>query len=127
MGKIDISFKPQIFRKDFPMVIATNRSSAVLLPVRLEYDADGYVAGQVLSAGTTPGFFKKYDDNAKCILFESVGVQDFDSATGSTTAVGIFGGCTVYKDKLIDYDANVLADLKGTLIVDATGVETLKF
>lgn len=136
MSKIDLNYSPEIFRKDQPMVIATNRGSAILLPVRLAYDSDGYVAGQVLGRNTSTSRFEKYDsggsndlDIAACVLFHSVAAQDFDStaATGSTTAVGIFGGCTLFEDKLIDLDADAKTDLGARTIIDASGVELLKF
>lgn len=136
MGKIDISFNGSVFRKDFPMVIATNRASAVLLPIRMRYAAAGYVAGTVLAQNSVDNLFEAYNDagssglnTAKCILFESLNASDFDStaSTGSTTAVGIFGGCTVYKDKLVGYDAAALVDLAGREITDATGVTTILF
>lgn len=136
MPRIDISFKSSIFRKDFPMVIATNRNTAVLLPVRLRYSASGYVAGTLLAQNNVDDLFQAYNDagssgidTAKCVLFESIAAEDFDStaSTGSTTAVGIFGGCTVYKDKIVGYDANALTDLQGRVIKDATGVETILF
>lgn len=136
MGKLDVSFNGSIFRKDFPMVIATNRNSALLLPVRLRYNSAGYVAGTVLARNTTDGWYEKYDDGASsglntaaAILFESILASDFDStsSTGSTTAVGIFGGCTVYKDKLSGYDSAAGVDLGAKEIIDATGVTTLKF
>ena len=124
MGSLDVKFKGSIFHKDFPMVIATNRASAVLLPVRLRYQANGYVAGTLLARNTTDGWFQAYNDGgssgintASCVLFESIAPEDFDgaNATGSTTAVGIFGGCTLYQNKLVGYDANGLTDLGGRL------------
>lgn len=136
MAGLDVRFKGNIFHKDFPMVIATNRASAIMLPVRLRYQAQGYVAGTVLARNTTDGWFQAYDDGgssgintARCVLFESIAAEEFDgaNATGSTTAVGIFGGCTLYKDKLVGYDANAATDLGARDIIDATGVTTVKF
>lgn len=136
MSAIGASFNGSIFSKDFPIIIATNRSSAILLPVRLKYDSDGYLAGTVLARLSADGMYVKYDDNgsggeevAKAVLFEAHPVEDFDlaNASGSTMAVGIFGGCTVFYDKLVGIDANAITDLKGTEITDATGVVTLKF
>lgn len=137
MGQIDINFNGSIFRKDFPMVIATNRAQAIMLPVRVRYQANGYVAGTLLARNTTDGWYQAYDDGgssgintAKCVLFESLNATDFDGAasTGSTTAVGIFGGgVTLYKDKLVGYDANGATDLGLVDIIDATGVTTVKF
>lgn len=136
MGRLDVNFNGSIFRKNFPMVIATNRASAVLLPVRVRYQANGYIAGTVLARNTTDGWYQAYNDGgssgintARCVLFESLEAQDFDgtASTSSTTAVGIFGGCTVYKDKLVGYDAAAGVDLSVKEIIDATGVTTLKF
>lgn len=136
MGKIGADFNPNVFSRDYPMVIATNRSSAILNPVRLRYDADGYKAGTVLARNTTDGLFQKYNDagasginTASCVLFEPVGPTEYDgpAATGSAMAVGIFGGCTLFKDKLVGLDANAITDLGARTIIDATGVTTLKF
>lgn len=136
MAAIGANFNGNIFHKDFPMVIATNRSSAVLLPVRLAYNSDGYPAGQVLGRNTTSGLYVKYTgsgasgiDVARAVLFDAHAVEDFDStaATGSTMGVGIFGGCTVFVDKLTGLDSDAIDDLNGVSITDATGVAVLKF
>ncbi len=136
MGAVGANFDSEIFRKDYPIVIATNRHSAILLPVRLAYHADGYVAGQLLAQNSTSKRYVKYnlsgasgEDTAKAVLFESKPTDDFDStaSTGSTMAVAIFGGCTLYKDKLLDYDADALTDLKARLIEDASGASLFMF
>ena len=115
---------------------ATNRASAILLPVRVRYQANGYVAGTVLARNSVDGWFQAYAnggasglDTASCVLFESLSASDFGGTTAqdSTTAFGIFGGCTVYKDKLVGYDADAGTDLGAKEITDATGVTTLKF
>lgn len=135
MASLDVKFSGEIFRKDFPMVIATNRQNAVLLPVRLQYVVGGYVAGQVLARDPADGLYKKYDDagapgvaTAAAVLFESIAESDFDGvlASSSTTAVGIFGGCTLYLDKLVGYDAAAGVDLGAKEIIDASGVSLLK-
>lgn len=136
MGLVDVKFDGSIFRKDHPIIIATNRNSALLLPVRLRYNSSGYAAGVLISRNTTDGFYDKYVDGAasglgtaNAILFEDHGVEDFDStaSTGSTAAAAIFGGCTVFKDKLTGYDAAALVDLKGREITDATGTNLVVF
>ncbi len=123
--------------RNFPIIIATNRSSAVLLPVRLRYNANGYAAGTVLARNTTDGLFEAYNDAgasgltiAAAVLFEPHQVEDFGgtgNSSGTCLAVGIFGGCTVYEDKLVGLDANAKIDLLAKTIVDATGVKTMKF
>lgn len=136
MSNVNPGYKPEVFRNDSPIIIATNRSSAVLLPVRLRYSAQGYPAGQVLARNTTDGLYDKYSnagasgtDAAIAILFDAKDTADFSTAdaSGSSLAVGIFGGCTVFYDKLTGIDANGVTDLGGKVITDATGVKTLKF
>lgn len=136
MAAVDANFNGNIFQFNQPLVIAMNRSSAVLIGLRLRYDGDGYPAGQVLARNTTDGWYQKYDsggssgtDTAACILFEAHPAEDFDStaSTGSTAAVGIFGGCAVYKDRLADYDADVLTDIKGRIVIGANGDELILF
>lgn len=136
MASLDVKYNSEVFRKDHPMVIATNRQSAVLLPVRVKWKSGGYQAGSVLARNTSNGVYESYVDGtgsgvgtAACVLFEALAEGDFDaqSAAGSTTAVGIFGGCTVYVDKLVGLDAAAKVDLGAREIVDATGVATLKF
>lgn len=133
MANIDAKFSGEIFRKDFPMVIAQNRQLASLLPVRLAYNSGGYVAGQVLARNSVSGQYANYNnsgssglDTASCVLFESHDVTEFESATGSLTAVGIFGG-EVFKDKLVGLDAPGITDLAAKTIIDATGINVLKF
>lgn len=136
MANVGANFDSEVFRKNFPMIIATNRASAIMLPVRLRYQSAGYPAGTVLARNTTDGFYQAYNDagssginTANSVLFEEHPVEDFDgtAATSTTMAVAIFGGCTLYEDKLTGLDAAAKVDLKSTSIVDATGVTTLKF
>ena len=124
----------QIFNRDYPIIIATNRSSAVLLPVRLAFVVGGYVAGQILARKTSDGLFYKYDNAgaggleiASAILFEPIDATEFPGGAGSVAAVGIFGGCTVFKGKLTGWNADASADLGAKEITDATGVTLLKF
>lgn len=133
MGNLDAQFSGQIFRADHPIILAQNRQQAILMPVRLAYDADGYPAGQVIARNTTSGLYEKYDDGASsglntagAILFEPHPVSQFASTGDSTMGVGIFGG-QVYKDKLTGLDSNAETDLSAKTIIDATGIEILKF
>ena len=136
MASVDAKFDGNIFQFNQPLVIAMNRSSAVLIGVRLRYNSGGYPAGQLLARNTTDGFYQKYasggssgTDTAACVLFSAHPVEDFDStaSTGSTASVGIFGGCAVYKDRLTDYDSDALTDLKGRIIIGANGDELILF
>lgn len=130
---IDAKVNNEIFRKDTPIILATNRHLATLLPVRLAYDALGYKAGEVVARNTVTGMYQAYDDSASSglnvaagILFESVEADKFPSTTGSAVARSIFGG-EVFKSKLTGLDANGETDLKARTITDASGVEILKF
>lgn len=136
MASVDANFKGSIFRFDQPLVIAMNRSSAVLIGVRLRYQSGGYAAGTVLARNTTDGFYQAYNnsgssgiDTAACILFEAHPAEDFDGtgSTSTTTAVGIFGGCAVYKDRLTGWDANAKTDLSAREIIGGTGDTLLLF
>lgn len=132
MSNLDAKVKTQIFRKDFPIILACNRHLATLLPGRLVYEAAGYSAGQVV-ARRTDGLYGKYNDagssgldTARGILFEDVAAEEFVSPTGTAVARVIFGG-QVFKAKLTGLDANGETDLKATTIIDASGVSILKF
>lgn len=133
MGLLDAKFSGEIFRKDHPQVIAQNRHLASILPVRLTYDAAGYQAGVVLARNTVSGFFSKYVDGsasglgtAACVNMQEVRTTDFESATGSSLAKGIFAG-ELFKDKLSGLDTAGETDLKARTIIDATGISVLKF
>lgn len=126
---LDAKSSGQIFRKDNPMILATNRHHATMLPVRLSYDVDGYKAGQVLARNSVSGLYAKYDsggasglDTAKCILFEDAAPE-----SGSTDlARGVFRG-EVYQDLLLDLDSGAITDLGARSVVSATGSTILIF
>ena len=136
MGQVGASFNGNIFSYDQPLIIAMNRQSAVLGGVRLRYQSGGYLSGTVLARNSIDGLYEAYDsggssgtDTAAAILYEGHTEADFDgtAATSSTVATGIFGGCAVYKDKMIGYDSSVLTDLNARLIVVNYDVELMSF
>lgn len=125
---LDSTFNGQIFRKDHPMVLATNRQLATIFGIRLEYNANGYPAGQVLSKDTSDGLFKKYSlasgtYPAQCILFENI---DGPASSGTALARGIFGGL-VFTGILTDYSAQAKADLSAKDLSASDGVGVTKF
>ena len=133
MANLDAKVNNEIFRKDHPQILASNRHLATLRGVRLRYDSGGYKAGQVLGLNTTSNTFMDYngsgssgEDTAKCILFEDVPVEAFPSSTGTAVARGIFGG-EVYEDLLLDLDSNAKTDLGARSIEGSDGVAILKF
>lgn len=134
MAVTDLVFKPEVFRKDHPMVIAQNMHLSTREPVRLAYNASGYKAGRVLGRNSTSGYYQNYDDSASsglntavCVLFEDVDVTEIDGgATGTALARAIFGG-ELFQDKLLGLDAAAIVDLKARSFIDATGTTVLKF
>lgn len=133
MASNDAKTSQQIFRKDNPIILACNRHQAMLLPIRLAYNASGYKTGRVLARNSTSGFYQNYDDlaasglnTAKAILFEDVPVEQFADSSDTQLARGIFGG-KVFEDKLLGLDANGKVDLLSRSIVDATGAQILTF
>lgn len=136
MSSIDPNFKSSIHRYDQKLVIAGNRHTAIILPVRLKYQADGYEAGTLLARNTTDGLYQAYNDagssginTAACVLLEAFAEEDFsgEESTDSTLATAVFGSCVLYKNNLVGYDANGLTDLKGTLITLPDSTVLMKF
>lgn len=133
---LDAKVKGEIFRQDHPIILATNRHLATLLPVRLVYDASGYEAGRAvarLTSGPNSGLYTKYNnagasgaDVCAGVLFAPVEAADFPSTTGTAVARCIFGG-EVFNSKLVGMDANGITDLGGRVITDASGTAILKF
>lgn len=133
MANLDAAFNPSVFRKDMPMILATNRHLATLLPVRLAYDAAGYLAGQLLALNTVSGLFQKYSSGgasgtgtAACFLFAPIPVDEFPSATGTAMERGVFGG-ELYNSKLVGVDGTATTQLGARVITDSSGTAIFKF
>ncbi len=138
MPNVDASFNSEVLRRDDPNIIAANRQQAVLLGVRLAYNASGYLAGTVLGQNSTNKMFYAYNDSgasgidtAVCVLESIVKVTDFvdttaNSVNNSVLAPAIFGA-TVFYAKLTDLDANAITDLHGRKVTDVTGTDLLIF
>ncbi len=128
---LDAKVNNEIFRKNHPIILASNRHLATIYPVRLKHDTGGYLAGQVLVRNASTTYYEKYSASsgsydAACILFEDVDGGEFAGSTGNALARGVFGG-EVFKAKLIDYDSGVATDLSGRVITGADGVDVFKF
>lgn len=127
----DPAVNNSIFRKDYPVILALNAHLATILPVRLDYNALGYPAGQVLCQEAN-GLFEKYSAGsgsaltAQCILLDTIPLEQFIAPTGTAMGRGVFGG-QVYLSPLADYNATVLSNLNGRIIKDASGVQILSF
>lgn len=126
---LDATFNGQIFRKDHPMILASNRHLATIYGVRLKNDTNGYLAGQVLAFNTVSSEYEKYSEasgsyDAKCILFDAIDAGT--ASTGTFLARGIFGG-EVFYDKLTDIDSGAITDLGARVIQGSDGVDVLKF
>lgn len=130
MGAGDISFKSEIFRNDFTQLIAKSIQRLVTMPVRLAYNASGYVAGEALARDPADGFYKKYSDaggsgvnTAVCILAETI---DAGESSGTKLAVGITHG-ELYNDKITGMDANGRTDLGARTYTEADGTVIFSF
>ena len=133
MSNTDAGVNNQIFRKDNPMILAGRRDLASFVPVRLAYNASGYVSGQALGLNSVSGQWQNYNDAGASgintcvgILFDAIDVSEFPSTTGTVAARMITGG-ELFNDKLTGMDANGRTDLGARIVVDATGTNILKF
>jgi hypothetical protein len=130
MSGLDFVTSGQVFRKDYRMVLAMNRHQAAIIPVRLAYDAAGYVMGQVIARNTTSGLWSKYvtagssgTDTAVGILFNDV--QDMP-ASGTDLGQLIVKG-QVFEDACIDLDSAAKVDLGARSVITGTGATILMF
>lgn len=128
-SSLDAATSGEIFRKDHPMILACNRHQALILPARMAYVADGYVAGQVVARNTVSGLYEKYDDGASSGLDTAAGVllHDVEPASGSSELARVVFEGKVFEDKLTGLDSAAKTDLKARSIVDATGAQILTF
>lgn len=132
MGKstLDAVVNNEIFRKDFPTIIAMRRDLASIQPVRLVLRSEGYLPGQVLGRISDSGLFDKWSQvsgtaDCQAVLFEAISGDD-QPATGGALARGITGGY-VYTAKLLDYNAQAKSGLGAKDITDASGIGVTKF
>ncbi len=139
MPNVDANFQSEVLRRDDPNIIAASRNLALILGVRLAYDASGYGAGTVLAQNSVNDLWYPYVDSpgssgigtAVAVLEQPVKATDFpattaNSAAASVLAPAIFKG-VVYYDKLVGIDSNGVTDLRGRVITDVTGVDLLVF
>ncbi len=128
----DAEVNNQIFRKDWPVILALNAHLATILPVRLKYSTSDFVAGQVLGADTaSPPIYDRYSSvsgsqTAKCILLDTISSDQFLSPTGTALGRGVFGG-EVYYAQCTDLSSGAISDLNGSTFTDATNVKIFKF
>lgn len=132
MTALDAFTSQEVFRKNNPIILANNRHQAAVTPIRLAYNAAGYLAGTVLARNSVSGFYQAYDDlgasgidSAVGVLFHDVAVEDFNSLT--STAAQMISKGNVYESKLTGLDANAKTDLKSRSIVDGMGNTILMF
>lgn len=133
-SSIDAEINNQIFRKDFPNIIAVRRDLANIEAGRLFNDGNDYLPGECLVRVTSTGMFKRWSAasggtyDTPCVLFETVSSYQFDSTvTGGALARIIFSSAGVYKSKLIDYDAGFKTAIGGKELTGADGVTVVKF
>lgn len=127
---LDANVNNQIFRKDYPVIIAKNRHLASLAPVRLVSTGSDYQAGTVLAKNSTSGLFQAYANGgasgtgtAVCVLMETI---TDDPVNGSMVGRGIFAG-ELYKDNLVGLDSGAITNLGAKSYQASDGVNILKF
>ncbi len=127
---LDANVNNQIFRKDYPQVIAKNRHLASLAACRLlPTGNNAYPAGLVLAA-RIDGFFVPYVNGgasgtgtAVAVLNETI--QD-DGTYPTLMGRGIFAGELFYA-ALIGVDSNAVSNLNARTYTASDGNEILKF
>ncbi len=133
MGNLDAGFNPQIFRKDYPQIIACNVHLATILGVRLAYDAAGYNAGVCLAQNSVSGLFQKYANagasgtgTAKCFLYAPIDVSEFASPTATVLERGVFTG-ELLDASLSGNDSTADTQLGARRFAGSDGITIYKF
>lgn len=133
MGNLDAGFNPQIFRRDYPQIIATNIHLATILGVRLQYNANGYAAGVCLAQNNVSGLFTNYVNGgasgtgtAVAFLYAPVDVSDFPSATGTVLERGVFTG-ELFSNLLTGNDGTADTQLGARRFAGSDGITIYKF
>jgi hypothetical protein len=130
MGGLLPNIDNEVFRKDFPLVIARNRHLASIVPVVLANVALGYAAGTVLGRNSVSGEYMPYDDSGASGEDTAVGVlfNTVDAMSAGTVAGGqmIVRG-ELFEANLTGLDANGKVDLKSRSVVSGSGDTILIF
>lgn len=139
MGSIDVRFSGDIYHKNYPQIIASDRALAKLIGARFAWQSSTLAAGTVVARVTATGFYVPYNDGGSGGAEIAVGVTlddiNYDaSATGSGasgegTQAGrvCVGGASLYYSKLTGIDAAALVDMKARVVVDISGTSLLEF
>jgi hypothetical protein len=127
---LDAFTSQEVFRKDHRMILAMNRHQASIVPVRLAYNANGYLAGTVLGRNSVSTHYEAYDDAHASGADTAVGIlfNDVLDMPASGTGIGqmIIQG-QVFEAALVGLDANAKTDLKSRSVIDGTGTTILIF
>lgn len=133
MGNLNAQFNPQIFRRDFPQIIATNVHLATFIGVLLAYQSGGYLAGVCLAQNNVSGQFQPYANGgpsgtgtAVGFLVNPVDVSDFPSATGTVLNVAVAGG-ELTNSILTGNDSTADSQLGARRITGSDGFTIYKF
>lgn len=143
MGSVDIRFSGNVFSKNYPQIIASDRGLAKIIAGRFAWDsawgASGIPAGQVVARRASDGYYVKYDDavtggpnvavgvTLDPITFDASATASGPSGVGTQAGRVCIGGATLYYDRLTGVDANALTDLHARQVVDAGGTNLLVF
>jgi len=130
MSGLDFVTSGQVFRKDNRMIIAMNRHHATIIGARVQYDAAGYTAGQVMARNSVSGLHTKYvtagssgTDVAVGVLFQDV----LDMPAGATDLGQVIVKGEVFEDLCIDLDSAAKVDLGARSVINGSGTTILMF
>lgn len=125
---LDSKFTAEGFRKNFPLLLATNRHHATVIGAQLAAQASDLVAGQLLARNSVSGLYDVYASAGSSGLDTAKGILLLDAATSTTSqVVQILMGGEVYKAKITGYDSDTPADLNGRVYINGAGEEIFKF
>jgi hypothetical protein len=141
MAQLDANFNSSIFRKDWPIIIAMRRDLASFIGVRVPFDANGYLPGQVLAYNSSTQLFNKWSAvsgslTPSCILYDGCDLQSQQQVAqppGSTSGVSgssllrALAGGFVYTNMLVDYNSTAKSGLGATDLTDSGGNLITKF
>jgi hypothetical protein len=135
MSTFDANSSTEIFRKDWPQIIAMKRELAIIGSVRLKDKGSSYPAGTVLgkySSGSYSGLWSDYSsggasglNTARAILLETV-EDKTGTAASSPLARALFAG-VVYEDKCSVLDSTAKTSLGGRSWSDGRNVNFFTF
>jgi hypothetical protein len=125
---LDSKFTAEGFRKNFPLILATNRQHATVIGARLAAQAAALLPGQLLARNSTSGLYDVYASGGSSGLDTAKGILLIDADVSATSqVVQILMGGEVYKDNIVGYDSDTPADLNGRVYINGANENIFKF